>query len=73
MKETKYKIDHGVSLPSRMYEKGVSSTVRQLNPGDSFECETGNRSAAYSSARFVKFKIAVRKVSSNKIRIWRIK
>jgi hypothetical protein len=73
MKKNKYNIDHGVHLPTKMFEKGVSSTVRQLKPGDSFECEIGNRSAAYSSGRFLQFKIAVRKVSSDKIRVWRIK
>lgn len=73
MKTNKYKIDHGVYMPSKICEKGVSSTVRQLKPGDSFECEISNRSAAYSAARFLRFKVAVRKVSSDKIRVWRIK
>jgi hypothetical protein len=69
----KYKIDHDIPIPNKINEKGVSSAIQSLKIGESFECESSNRSSAYSSARYYKMKVAVRKTKNGKIRVWRIK
>lgn len=66
------KIEKNIPIPSRnSSDTGISSTLKQCNIGDSFLYE-GKFKSCYQSARQIGMRVAIRKESSGKYRIWRV-